>query len=181
MPKPVVVMSDLSGPDERRDRFETFVAANGDRLLRAAYGMCGDWQHAEDLVQVVLYKLADHWDNVATNPLGYAFRCLTRAHIDRWRRLRRRPEVLLEPTAFTDRESGRAGSDAVDEHLAILAALRALPRQQRAVIVLRYLEDLSEQETAALLGISIGAVKSGASRGLARLRAARRGEFEELE
>lgn len=114
MGDPVVVITDASGPNERRDRFESFVAANGDRLLRAAYGMCGDWQHAEDLVQVVLCKLADHWDDIATNPLGYAYRCLTR-------------------------------------------------------------------ETAALLGISTGAVKSGASRGLARLRAARRSEFEELE
>lgn len=181
MGDPVVVITDASGPNERRDRFESFVAANGDRLLRAAYGMCGDWQHAEDLVQVVLCKLADHWDDIATNPLGYAYRCLTRARVDRWRRLRRRAELLVEPAALSEWEAAPEGSDAADDHLVILAALRTLPRQQRAIIVLRYLEDLSEQETAALLGISTGAVKSGASRGLARLRAARRSEFEELE
>jgi RNA polymerase sigma-70 factor (sigma-E family) len=156
----------------RRTQFEGFVGAHGDRLLHAAYGLCGDWQHAEDLVQQALLKTASRWDRIAENPLGYAYRCLARANIDRWRVLRHRPETVTDPTAFADRSSPaeRATAD-VDDRLAVLAALRTLPARQRAIVVLRYLQDLSEADTAEVLGISVGAVKSGASRGLARLRA----------
>ncbi|MDT5041080.1 MAG: hypothetical protein QOE51_2065 [Actinoplanes sp.] len=156
--------------DVDRIAFERFVAEHGDRLLRAAYGLCGDWQHAEDLVQQALTSLARRWSAVNSNPLGYTYRCLTRANIDRWRVLRRRPEVLLDPQ---DLPAIAATSDPVapEDRLAVLAALQSLPRHQRAIVVLRYLQDLSESDTAAALGISVGAVKSGAARGLAQLRA----------
>jgi RNA polymerase sigma-70 factor (sigma-E family) len=157
-------------PDADRIAFERFVAEHGDRVLHAAYGLCGDWQHAEDLVQQALTALARRWPAVSTNPLGYAYRCLTRANIDRWRVSRRRPEVLLDPH---DLLAVGPTSDrvATEDHLIVLAALQALPRRQRAIVVLRYLQDMSEADTAAALGISVGAVKSGAARGLARLRA----------
>ena len=126
--------------------FERFVAEHGDRLLHAAYGLCGDWQHAEDLVQHALVSLARRWPAVGTNPLGYAYRCLVRANIDRWRSLRRRPEVLFDPQSLSAVE---AASDPVglEDHLVLLAALQTLPRRQRAIVVLRYLQDLSEVDT----------------------------------
>lgn len=165
--------------DVDRGEFERFVAEHGDRLLHASYGLCGDWQHAEDLVQHALVSLARRWPAVGANPLGYAYRCLVRANIDRWRVLRRRPEVLLDPQDFAAVE---AASDPVasEDHLVLLAALQALPRRQRAIVVLRYLQDLSEVDTAATLGISVGAVKSGAARGLARLRAEQSNTLSEV-
>lgn len=156
--------------DADREAFERFVAEHGDRLLHAAYGLCGDWQHAEDLVQQALIALARRWSAVEASPLGYAYRCLVRASIDRWRVVRRRPEVLLDPQDLS--ALGPTGEPAAfEEHLLVLAALQSLPPRQRAIVVLRYLQDLSEADTAAALRISVGAVKSGASRGLARLRA----------
>jgi RNA polymerase sigma-70 factor (sigma-E family) len=136
-------------------------------LLRTAYGLCGDWQHAEDLVQHALTAVARRWGAIESNPLGYAYRCVVRSNIDRWRVLSRRPEVLLAPHYIA--ATGPLVSDAHNDG-AVLVALRTLPPRQRAIVVLRYLEDLSEADTANALGISIGAVKSGASRGLARLR-----------
>jgi RNA polymerase sigma-70 factor (sigma-E family) len=150
-----------------RAAFERFIAEHGDQLLHTAYGLCGDWQHAEDLVQQALTALARHWSKIESNPLGYAYRCVIRSNIDRWRAQSRRPEVLLDP-----HDIAAAGAPVSDTHQdgAVLAALRTLPPRQRAIVVLRYLQDLSEADTADALDISIGAVKSGASRGLARLR-----------
>jgi len=154
-----------------RAAFERFVAEHGDRLLHAAYGLCGDWQHAEDLVQRVLVTIARRWPTVQTNAVGYAYRCLVRANIDRWRVLRRRPEVLLDPHELLA-HGPSVDPATTEDHLVVLAALRTLPRRQRAIVVLRYLHDLSEADTAAALGITVGAVKSGAARALARLRSA---------
>lgn len=168
----MAAVAQIDDQGTRRAQFEGFVGAYGDRLLHAAYGLCGDWQHAEDLVQQALLKTASRWDRIADNPLGYAYRCLVRANIDRWRVLRHRPEVITDPNAFADGSSPTERSTAdVDERLAVLSALQTLPARQRAIVVLRYLQDLSESATAEVLGISVGAVKSGASRGLARLRA----------
>ena len=150
-----------------RAAFERFVAVHGDRLLHTAYGLCGDWQHAEDLVQHALTAVARRWGAIESNPLGYAYRCLVRSNIDRWRALRRRREVLVDPHEMA--AAAPSVSDAHDDD-AVLAALRMLPPRQRAIVVLRYLQDLSEADTAHALGISSGAVKSGASRALARLR-----------
>jgi RNA polymerase sigma-70 factor (sigma-E family) len=150
-----------------RAAFERFVAEHGDRLLRTAYGLCGDWQHAEDLVQQALTTVARRWGAIGSNPLGYAYRCLVRSNIDRWRVRNRRPEVLLDPHELA--AAGPPVSETYDDG-AVLAALSALPPGQRAIVVLRYVQDLSESDTADLLDISVGAVKSGASRALARLR-----------
>lgn len=146
--------------------FARFVANDGDRLLRAAFGMCGDWQHAEDLVQAALTKLAQRWRGV-DDPLAFAYRCLARATVDRWRVLRRRPELLTEPAQLPEPV---AASTTVVERVDLVAALHELPPRMRAIVVLRYLEDRSEAQTADILGITPGAVKSGASRALAKLR-----------
>lgn len=154
--------------DADRARFEDFVRAHGDRLLHTAYGLCGDWQHAEDLVQLTLTTVATRWPSIEHNALGYAYRCLSRSTVDRWRRLGRRPEIVSDPA--TMRGAMTADPD-LTERLTLLATLQTLPQRQRAIVVLRYLQDLSEADTARVLGITVGAVKSGASRGLARLRA----------
>lgn len=172
-----------SGERRAHAQFEDFVDVNGTRLLHAAYGLCGDWQHAEDLVQQVLVSVARRWSHITSDPLAYAYRCLARANIDRWRILRRRPEILADPTSIARLQTGAAKppTPVVEDQLGMLEALRALPARQRAILVLRYLQDLSETQTADTLGISVGTVKSGASRGLARLRATFTNTTEEVE
>ena len=160
-----------------REQFEAFVAEYGDRLLHTAFGLCGDWQHAEDLTQQALTAVAARGRRIEDNPAGYAYRCIVRANIDRWRRRRRMPEVVIDPDALA---SAAAPSRDPDDHLAVLAALRSLPAHQRAIVVLRYLQDLTEADTAAALGITVGAVKSGAARGLQRLRTTEASRFEEI-
>jgi RNA polymerase sigma-70 factor (sigma-E family) len=178
-------MARAAGSAERlvRAPFEDFVNLNGTRLLHTAYGLCGDWQHAEDLVQQVLVTVAARWSRITRDPLAYAYRCLVRANIDRWRLLRRRPEVMADPAALAALHAAhdRPSTAVVEDHLAMLEALRALPPRQRAILVLRYLQDRSESQTAAALGISVGAVKSGASRGLARLRTTMGNSAEEVD
>ncbi len=167
------LVTGVARPQIPRAQFEDFVTAHGDRLLHTAYGLCGDWQHAEDLVQQALLTMSGRWERIIANPTGYAYRCLARANIDRWRVTRRRPEFIADPAllkTMQPREGTPPASD-VDDRLAVLDALSTLPARQRAIVVLRYLQDLSESDTAEALGISVGAVKSGAARGLARLRA----------
>jgi RNA polymerase sigma-70 factor (sigma-E family) len=167
-------MAQMAAASDQRllhEQFEGFVKANGDRLLHTAYGLCGDWQQAEDLVQSVLVRIVSRWDRITGDPLGYAYRCLVRANIDRWRVARRRPEVVTDPASIAALgSSAEHRSTTTVDGLGVLEFLRALPTRQRAIVVLRYLQDLSESQTADALGISVGAVKSGASRGLARLR-----------
>lgn len=172
-----------SGERIARAQFEDFVNVQGTRLLHAAYGLCGDWQHAEDLVQQVLVSVATRWSHITTDPLAYAYRCLVRANIDRWRLLRRRPETLADPASIAALHScaPTPPTPVVEGDPGVLEALRALPARQRAILVLRYLQDLSESQTAAALGISVGAVKSGASRGLARLRTTMNHAAEEVD
>jgi RNA polymerase sigma-70 factor (sigma-E family) len=165
--------------DPQRAEFERFVAAHGDRLLYAAYGLCGDWQHAEDLVQQALIAVARRWPDLTVNPLGYAYRSLTRANIDRWRVLRRRPEILFAPHDLASVHV-TAAAEAPETHLAVLTALGCLPPRQRAIVVLRYLQDLSESDVADADTERVGAVKSGAARGLAKLRAAQPNHLEGL-
>jgi RNA polymerase sigma-70 factor (sigma-E family) len=179
-----MVRAVAAGPERLvRAQFEQFVNVNGSRLLHAAYGLCGDWQHAEDLVQQALVSVATRWSDITTDPLAYAYRCLVRANIDRWRLLRRRPEVLIAPASVAALHSGaaRTSRPVVEDQFGVLEALRVLPARQRAILVLRYLQDLSESQTAEALGISVGAVKSGASRGLARLRTTMNPMIEEVD
>lgn len=152
---------DLSG-------FTEFVHARHGALLRTAYLLCGDHHDADDLVQVALAKVAPQWSRIAHRPEPYVRQVLARESVTRWRRRRWREQTTdLVPDLATD----AVPSEAVDERLALEAALRQLAPRQRAVIVLRYYEDLTEKEIAAVLGISPGTVKSQARDGLARLRA----------
>lgn len=155
----------LRGPDAT---FDEFVATSSPYLLRLAYRLTTDVHLAEDLLQGALWRVAKHWAQARENPGAYAQRTLVNLAADGRRDRRRRPvEVRIE--ALGDRADA-GPSDQVENRDLLLAALRRLPPRQRAVIVLRYWEDMSVEETAAVLGCSNGNVKSTASRGLERLR-----------
>ncbi len=148
--------------------FRAFVEANGATLLHAARLLTGDHHRGEDLVQTALTKVYLKWGRIDT-PLPYARRALVTAHIDQTRRKwwgERPTETLPEPAAPAGAGEGGA-SDNRDELRRMLAGLE--PRE-RAVVVLRYYCDLSEQDTATTLGIPLGTVKSSCSRALTRLR-----------
>ncbi|MEU8514476.1 SigE family RNA polymerase sigma factor [Kitasatospora sp. NPDC048722] len=151
----------------RDDEFRAFTGGAWARLLRTAYLLAGDRHGAEDLVQQALERAYVHWNKVraADDPNAYVRRILVNEHARRWRR-RRPAEYLVE--APPDRPA-RAGADP-DDRAVLLAALADLPARQREAVVLRYWEDLSESQTAAAMGCSVGNVKSQAARGLAKLR-----------
>jgi RNA polymerase sigma-70 factor (sigma-E family) len=148
--------------------FDAFVGARMGALVRFAYALTGDLGHAEDLVQTALLRVYRRGRRVAPdNPEQYVRRAIVNANLSRFRR-RRVPESLVARLP----ERGAADPEPASEQAAALAGLLAgLSPRQRTVLALRYGADLSEAETAALLGISTGTVKSVASRGLARLRA----------
>jgi RNA polymerase sigma-70 factor (sigma-E family) len=147
--------------------FEAFVARSGRRLLRTAYLLCGDRGEAQDLVQVVLERTARRWAKLDGAPEAYARTVLVNASTDRWRR---RSSRFGEVPGQVPDTSVIDVADGVVLRGSLIAALRQLTARQRALLVLRYFEDVSESEAAALLGISVGAVKSGTSRALDRLR-----------
>ncbi|MCR6031203.1 SigE family RNA polymerase sigma factor [Nocardioides sp. zg-579] len=158
----------MAGPDTSRAGFEEFVVARRGALLRTAYLLTGSHEDAEDLVQVALVKVVPHWARIADRPEPYVRRVLARESVSRWRRRRWREVSTAEPPEV--RALGDGAGEASDRDL-LRSALAALPPRQRAVIVLRYYEDLTEQQTAEALGVAVGTVKSQAREGLARLRA----------
>ncbi|MFI6602977.1 SigE family RNA polymerase sigma factor [Nonomuraea sp. NPDC050536] len=143
--------------------FEDFVRARGSALLRYGYVLTGNPDDAADLVQEALLKLSDAWRRVRNkdNPEAYVRTIMARQHISWWRRRRREHLTDDVPEGFY-----------VDSHASgeLWNALRTLPRRQRAVLVLRYYEDLADQEIAEILGVSRGTVRSQAFRALAALR-----------
>lgn len=148
--------------------FEEFVAARGPRLLRVAWLLTADAHLAEDLLQTVLAKVWPKWRRIAAeNPEAYVRKALVHTYASWWRR-RWRGEV--PHAALPDRPGSGDPFAAVDLEDALAAAVRALPVRQRAVVVLRYFEDLSVTETAAVLGCTEGTVKSQASKALRTLR-----------
>jgi RNA polymerase sigma-70 factor (sigma-E family) len=160
-----------------RQEFERFVRDRTGPLLRTAYLLAGDLAEAEDLVQETLLRVARRWYRVTAmeQPAAYARQILINLVIDQaGQRARRNSELAAQGAGLTERADGAAERAllAVNTQALLLAALAELPPRQRAVIVLRYWEDLPEAEVAALLGCSTGTVKSTASRGLARLREA---------
>lgn len=150
------------------EEFTAFVAANHGRLLHIADLITGDAARAEDLLQTVLARTYLRWSKVRQdNPLGYVRTGLANARTDWWRRLswRERPTAVLpEIHAVPDHAGLVVGRDAVQR------ALAGLTGRERAVVVLRFYEDLSEVEIARVLRIAPGTVKSACSRALAKLR-----------
>ncbi|MGQ5260498.1 SigE family RNA polymerase sigma factor [Micromonospora sp. ZYX-F-536] len=158
----------VASRDPLEEEFREFVAARSAALLRTAYLLAGDWATAEDLLQTALTKTYLAWKRLggieAVEP--YARRVMVNTSTSWWRRRwhgERPTEVLPE----------RAGVDEIQQQLdrdLLWRHLRELPNRQRAVLVLRYYEDMSEAQTAAMLDISPGTVKSQASRALSTLR-----------
>ncbi|MGO8956601.1 MAG: SigE family RNA polymerase sigma factor [Streptosporangiaceae bacterium] len=157
---------------EAEASFEDFVCARSSSLLRTALLLTGQNRaDAEDLLQVALERAYRHWPKLCRErePERYVRRILANASADRWRRLARRPE---QPMATAGAKWAVAdGTAEIVDRQYLLWALAALPPRQRAVLVLRYFDDMSEGETAQILGCSLGTVKSQAARALARLRA----------
>ncbi|PRY38028.1 SigE family RNA polymerase sigma factor [Umezawaea tangerina] len=146
--------------------FEEFVAGASTRLLRTAFLLTRDMGHAEDLLQTSLARAWRAWQRVQGDPEPYVRRIMVNTYATWWRRRWRdeRPtEVLPEPV-------GVSPEAAVDEREWLWQALGRLPRRQRAVVVLRFYEDMTEAQAADVLGCSIGTVKSQASRAIAKLR-----------
>lgn len=146
--------------------FEEFVAAASPRLLRLAFLLTRDTGHAEDLLQTALARAWRAWHRVEGDPEPYVRRIIVTSHATWWRR-RWRGE---EPTGELPERPGEPPQDAVDEREWLWQALGRLPRRQRTVLVLRFYEDLTEAQVATLLGVSVGTVKSQASKALAKLR-----------
>jgi RNA polymerase sigma-70 factor (sigma-E family) len=151
--------------------FADFVVARRDALLRTAYLLTGNHHDAEDLVQSALIKVVPKWGRIHDYPEPYVRRVLARESVKRWRtrRWRERTTDVLPEAVLHD------SFDTADR-LALLQDLRDLSPRQRAVLVLRYFDDLTESETATALGISVGTVKSHARDALARLRNQQSGE-----
>lgn len=149
--------------------FRDFVQGGARRHLRVAYLLTGNPADAEDLLQIALARLMRVWDRVSRSgdPDAYLRRVIVNAHRSRWQR-RWRGEVATEVLPDQPHDP-YDGSDTRDE---LRRALAGLSRGERAVVVLRHVEDLPEAEVARLLGCSTGTVKSQASRGLTKLRAA---------
>jgi RNA polymerase sigma-70 factor (sigma-E family) len=150
--------------------FTSFAQASTPALYRIAYLLCGDQHRAQDLVQLALERTFKAWKKVGDgDPFAYARRVLATARIDTWRRTKR--ETLSDdPASSAPERSAPASDTGLGDRDRLVRALMQLPVKQRRVVVLRYLLDRSEADTAAELGISAGTVKSTASRALARLR-----------
>lgn len=148
--------------------FTAFVAERGHALLKTAYALTGSRHAAEDLVQTALAKAFARWRRIEGEPEFYLRRMIYNDFVSTWRRARRRNEISV---AELPERSGpvRLESDTALRML-LRDALLALPRRQRAVLILRYFEDLSVEETAAVLSCREGTVSSQASRALAKLR-----------
>lgn len=139
------------------------------RLVRTAYVLTGDHARAEDLVQTALVRTYRAWNRIERRdvPELYARRIVINLHASWWRRVSHRSE---RTTASIPDVAEPDGTEAVDRRDQVWRAVLTLPPRMRAIIVLRFLEDLKETETAEVLGCSLGTVKSQTSRALAKLR-----------
>jgi RNA polymerase sigma-70 factor (sigma-E family) len=149
--------------------YEEFVAARAQALLRYGYVLTGNADDAADLLQEGLIRLRGAWGRVVNkhDPEGYVRKIMSRQHINMWRRRRREHLVGSVP----ERHYDDGGLERAEHDPRLWEALTTLPPRQRAVLVLRYYEDLSDEEIAGTLGISRGTVRSQASRALDKLRA----------
>jgi RNA polymerase sigma-70 factor (sigma-E family) len=152
-----------------RESFDEYIRARGPRLVRTAYLYTGDRHVAEDVVQNALASMIVSWRRLrdVSNLDAYVYRSVVNAG-RRWQRRRWHGEI---PYAQLPEEEADDAQARFDGRTEMIQALRRLPPRQRAVLVLRYYADLSETETAAILGCSVGTVKSQSSRGLVALRA----------
>jgi len=159
-----------------RTDFDRFVAETAEPLLRSAYLITWDFAEAEDLVQECLFKVARRWPRVKKmeRPVAYARTVLIHLALDEGkRRSQRRSELGAEATGLLEAHHDDAAVHIlgrVETTTDLLGVVRELPPRQRAALVLRYFDDLSEAEVADVMGCSVGTVKSTTSRALGRLR-----------
>jgi RNA polymerase sigma-70 factor (sigma-E family) len=148
--------------------FDDYVTARGRALLRFAYLLTGDHHLAEDMLQEALAKVHRQWPKLSDpeHPTAYVQKAILRQYLS-WRRRRSSTE---SPTDAPVDVPGADHADRLAERDSMWHALAGLPRQQRAAVVLRFYEDLDDDEIARLLGCSVATVRSHVSRGLARLR-----------
>jgi RNA polymerase sigma-70 factor (sigma-E family) len=154
---------------QAREDFRSYVVARSGPLLRTAYLLTGSRADAEDLLQTALAKTYLSWDRIRDREAvdGYVRRVMVNTQTSWWRRRK----VDEHPTdVLPEHGGGRDSTADLDLHDALWSALALLPTRQRAMVVLRYYEDLSEAETAAVMGVTVGTVKSTTSRALAKLR-----------
>lgn len=153
--------------------FTAFVAARSARLVHIAHMLCGDHALAEDLVQTALERAYLRWDRIELgDPFGYVRKAVVNEHLS-WRRRRPWRERAIGGSAELDSGVSERVEDhgpGVDLGSMLAAALAGLTRRERATVVLRFVEDLSEQQTAEVLGVAVGTVKSTNARALDKLR-----------
>ena len=156
---------------DRRADFTAYVRARETYLARLAYLLTGDRDAADDLLQNTLAKVYRHWGRVASveQPDAYVRRIMVNENNSRWRRFARRLDQAGSDVLEHTQAPAPAGLDRA-ESLSLWQQVQTLPRQQRACVVLRYYEDLTEAQTAEILGCSVGTVKSHTSRALGALR-----------
>ncbi|MFE2884633.1 SigE family RNA polymerase sigma factor [Streptomyces sp. NPDC059272] len=161
----------MNADDERE--FREFVAARSRSLLHTTYLLTGDWEQARDLLQTALASTARRWSRLRDRqqPETYVRRVIYHAQIDRFRLLSWGKETVTDTVPDSPTQAADWADTVVQRH-DIMTALRQLPKRQRAVIVLRYFEDLPDAEIAEILGIAQGTVRSQTHKALASLRAA---------
>ena len=154
--------------DTARESFRSYVAARSPALLRTAYLLTGNRTDAEDLLQTALAKTYLAWDRIRDREAldGYVRRVMVNTQTSWWRR--RKVDAFV--TDDLPEPPSRDATADLDLHDALWTALASLSMRQRAMVVLRYYEDLSEAETARVMGVSVGTVKSTTSRALVTLR-----------
>jgi RNA polymerase sigma-70 factor (sigma-E family) len=153
-----------------REQFHQFMVSRWPKLVRLAYGLTGDRWAAEDLAQIALANAYAAWWRVrrADDPDAYVRKILINACNRRFRRKQAAPEIPVRLEAGDEPYGEPAG--AIGERSALMAALTELSPRQRAVIVLRYWEDMTDAQVAATLGCAESTVRSQAARALAKLR-----------
>ena len=156
---------------ESDEEFREFMRGRWPAMVRLAYGLTGDLGHAEDVAQAAFARAYASWARVARtgDPDAYVRRIVINENNSRFRR-RRVTERLVDAVPEPSGPRAADTADALGDSEALMKALRRLGPRQRAVVVLRFWMDMSEAETAAALGCSVGTVKSQASRALAALR-----------
>jgi RNA polymerase sigma-70 factor (sigma-E family) len=173
--RPAVDAGSREGPDANSDseQFRQFVSTRSSALLRTAYLLTGDYARAEDLLQTALIRAHRHWRRVHNQgePEAYVRKIIVNLNTDWWRRRSSFEQVVDTATSQVPPTSAPDAFTEYELRDELWTALRGLPPKMRAALVLRYFEDLTEAQTAHVLGCSVGTVKSQCSRGLERLRA----------
>ncbi len=162
---------------DRDAAFAEYFAARSGAMRGTAYLLCGDWHRAEDLVQVTFTKLYLAWRRIARHEVidAYTRQILVRTFVSDTRR----GQYRRERSAYDAPDTAGQVSGSAEDRLVVLAALEHVPPRQRAVLVLRYWEDLSVEETARALKCTTGTVKSQAARGLQTLRGQLADDYQE--